>query len=282
MSGRNNNNNNRLSNIEQTYDLPNPNNGVTHVATEVNNSNISQRSPLAYVRRNNNNIPQIGSEEIESLIAAGEITLGPINNMSGTEVGNTNRAVFARPLIPNLTPNVNTEEQIPPIQQNVPNVSNGSVQAIPEQEGFRPRQLPPGAVNAMLQEQQRLQNSMQNIGRMFAQRREARRRAAQNQQHVNPQTPPQNNSGNGPPYRPSTPINELHNSLTINRSNRRNEERTGREPTPQGGGKGKTKKNKNTKKSKKTKKNKNTKKSKKTKKNKKNKNKTKRKTIRRR
>jgi hypothetical protein len=240
MSGRNNSG-------KQSYPRefnPNLTNEVTPLATQVNYTfREGNLPPVAKVRRNNNNnnnnnIPHIGSEEIERRIAAGEIT--PTTNMSGTEVGKT---VFAYPVINQ--------------------VRSDDVNAMRQQQQ---------------QQQQQLQNSMQNIGRMFAQRRAAQRREAeriaQQPVNVNPQTPPGTPPTITDPTISRIVYDEPHNSGTEQTEPGRR--RRPPPPPPQRGGKGKTKKNKNTKKSKKTKK------TKKNKKNKNKKNKTKRKTIRRR
>ena len=89
----------QINHIDSNRNVFNPN-LVTPVASEVNYfSNVRHPPrnlpPVATVRRNN--IPQLGTEEIESLIHAGKIT--PTTNMSGTEVGNT---VVAYPLIGNV------------------------------------------------------------------------------------------------------------------------------------------------------------------------------------
>lgn len=277
MSGRK----NISPNTNQSYPSEFNPNLATPLARPVNYGN-SRHLPSAYV--GDNQPPQA-------------LNVTPTNNRSGTG------GYEPYPLITN----VNTVPGfIPNPDEEVPHVSNGDVQA----------QVEPRIIN-----QQRISNAtrlereaadrrmMENIGNMFAQRREAQRRAAerrqsqraaQNQQPVNPETPPgtpppERNNENGPPYRPRTPpgspsnitditiTDHLHNSEPEPMRRRRSQgpvrttrpqsgprQLTRARRAPPRGGKGKTKKNKNTKKSKKTKKNK------------KNKNKTKRKTIRRR
>ena len=229
---------------------PNLTNEVTPLARQVNYEN-SRHLPSAYV--GDNQPPQA-------------LNVTPTSNRSDptsnrSETGG--HQPYPYPLITNVNSDPNPEF-ISNQEAQVPNVLNGVVQArvvpriINQQRISNATRLEREAVNRRM---------MLTMGQAVAAAQRRRRRAAQNQQPVNPETPPgtpppERNNENGPPYRPRTPPNELHNSES---------ERRG--PTPQGGGKGKTKKNKNTKKSKKTKK------TKKNKKNKNKKNKTKRKTI---
>ena len=215
MSGRTN-----IPPTNQSYPPEFNPNLATPLARPVNYRN-SQHLPSAYV--GDNKPPQA-------------LNVTSTSNMSGTG------GIEPYPLITN----VNTDpEFISNQEEQVPNVLNGVVQARVVPRIINQQRIS----NAMRQEQERVQRvMMENIGRMFRQSQQ-RRRAQQpvnvNQQPVNPETPPgtpppERNNG-GPPYRPRTPANEPHNFRT---------EPGTRGSTPPGGGKGKTKKNKNTKKSK--------------------------------